>query len=123
MIRAIVSGDREAFYASEIAARRSAGLPPFGRLVGIVISGLDRGETQAYAAAFRRAEPRAEAIQVLGPAEAPLAVVRGRHRFRLLVQAPRNTDLQAYLRDWLAAAPKPRGNLRVQVDIDPQTFM
>ncbi|MCB1496210.1 MAG: primosomal protein N' [Bauldia sp.] len=123
VIRAIVSGDREAFYASEIAARRSAGLPPFGRLVGIVISGLDRGETQAYAAAFRRAEPRAEAIQVLGPAEAPLAVVRGRHRFRLLVQAPRNTDLQAYLRDWLAAAPKPRGNLRVQVDIDPQTFM
>jgi len=123
VIRAIVSGDREAFYASEIEARRAAGLPPFGRLAGIVISGPDRASTQAYAAAFRRAEPRAADIRVLGPAEAPLAVVRGRHRFRLLVQAPRNTDIQAYLRDWLAAAPTLRGSLRVQVDIDPQTFM
>ena len=57
---------------------------------------------------FRRAEPRAEAIHVLGPAEAPLAVMRGRHRFRLLVHAPRNTDIQAYLRDWLAGAPATR---------------
>ena len=62
-------------------------------------------------------------IRVLGPAEAPLAVVRGRHRFRLLVHAPRNTDIQAYLQDWLAAAPTPRGSLRVQVDIDPQSFL
>lgn len=123
VIRAIVSGDREAFYASEIEARRAAGLPPFGRLAGIVISGVDRGATQAYAAAFRRADPRAEAIHVLGPAEAPLAVIRGRHRFRLLVHAPRNTDIQAYLRDWLAAAPTPRGNIRVQIDIDPQSFL
>ncbi|MCP4380172.1 MAG: primosomal protein N' [Hyphomicrobiales bacterium] len=123
VIRAIVSGDREAFYASEIAARRAAGLPPFGRLAAIVISGPDRTTTQSYAAAFRRAEPAAETIQVLGPAEAPLAVIRGRHRFRLLVQAPRNTDIQTFLRDWLAAAPKPRGSLRVQVDIDPQSFL
>ncbi len=123
MIRAIVSGDREAFYSSEIEARRAAGLPPFGRLAGIVISGPDRASTQAYAAAFRRAEPRAADIRVLGPAEAPLAVVRGRHRFRLFVQAPRNTDIQAYLRDWLAAAPTPRGSLRVQVDVDPQSFL
>jgi len=48
---------------------------------------------------------------------------RGRHRFRLLVHAPRSTDVQAYLRDWLAAAPTPRGSLRVQVDIDPQSFL
>jgi primosomal protein N' (replication factor Y) len=123
VIRAIVSGDREAFYASEIEARRAAALPPFGRLAGIVISGMDRGETQSHAAAFRRAAPVAEAIQVLGPAEAPLAVVRGRHRFRILVHTPRNTDIQAYLRDWLASAPKARGSVRVQVDIDPQTFM
>ena len=60
---------------------------------------------------------------VLGPAEAPLAVVRGRHRFRLLVQAPRSADLQGYIRDWLATAPPPRGGVRVQVDIDPQSFM
>ncbi len=123
VIRAIVSGDREAFYASEIAARREAGLPPFGRLAGIVVSGPDRASAHGYANAFRRAEPRAERIGVLGPAEAPLAVVRGRHRFRLLVHAPRTADIQAYLRAWLDAAPPPRGGVRVQVDIDPQSFL
>jgi primosomal protein N' (replication factor Y) len=60
---------------------------------------------------------------VLGPAEAPLAVIRGRHRFRLLVQAPRSVDMQGWLRAWLAAAPPPRGGVRVQIDIDPQSFL
>jgi primosomal protein N' (replication factor Y) len=123
VIRAIVSGDREAFYQNEIAARREAGLPPFGRLAAIVVSGPDRPSAQGYAGAFRRAAPASETILVLGPAEAPLAVVRGRHRFRLLVQAPRSVDLQAYLRSWLAAAPQPKGGVRVQVDIDPQSFL
>ena len=123
VIRAIVSGDREAFYEKEIAERRAAGLPPFGRLAAIVVSGLERGETQGYAAAFRRAAPADPTITVLGPAEAPLAVVRGRHRWRLLVQAPRSANLQAYVRKWLEAAPRPRASLRVQVDIDPQSFL
>jgi primosomal protein N' (replication factor Y) len=68
------------------------------------------------------AAPRDEAVRVLGPAEAPVAVVRGRHRFRLLVKAPRNYDLSAYLRDWLAAAPKAKGSVRLEVDVDPQSF-
>jgi primosomal protein N' (replication factor Y) len=123
VIRAIVSGDREAFYRNEIAARREAGLPPFGRLAGIVVSGPDRASAQGYANLFRRAEPRTDKISVLGPAEAPLAVVRGRHRFRLLVHAPRSADIQAYLQAWLDAAPTPRGGIRVQVDIDPQSFL
>jgi primosomal protein N' (replication factor Y) len=60
---------------------------------------------------------------VLGPAEAPLALVRGRYRFRLLVKAPRAFDLSGYLRDWLAAAPKPKGKLKLEVDVDPQSFL
>ena len=123
VIRAIVSGDREAFYEKEIGERRASGLPPFGRLAAIVVSGAERAETHTYAAAFRRAAPVDPAIGVLGPAEAPLAVVRGRHRWRLLVQAPRSANIQAYIRQWLAAAPKPRASLRVQVDIDPQNFL
>jgi primosomal protein N' (replication factor Y) len=67
--------------------------------------------------------PRRATARVLGPAEAPLAVVRGRHRFRLLVKTPRAFDLSAYLRDWLGAAPKPKGDLRLEVDIDPQNFL
>lgn len=120
---AIVAGDREAFYKREIAERRSAGLPPFGRLAGIVVSGPERGSVQSYAAAFRRAAPQDAGIEILGPAEAPLAVVRGRHRFRLLVHAPRTADLQGWLRSWLAAAQAPRGGIRVQIDIDPQSFL
>jgi primosomal protein N' (replication factor Y) len=61
-------------------------------------------------------------VRVLGPAEAPVAVVRGRHRFRLLVKSPRGFDLSAWLRQWLSAAPKPRGNVRLEVDVDPQSF-
>jgi primosomal protein N' (replication factor Y) len=62
-------------------------------------------------------------VRILGPAEAPLAVVRGRHRFRLLVKSPRGFDLSAYLRRWLAAAPKREGNLKLEVDVDPQSFL
>jgi primosomal protein N' (replication factor Y) len=62
-------------------------------------------------------------VRVLGPAEAPLAVVRGRYRFRLLVKSPRAFDLSGYLRDWLAAAPKPTGNIKLDVDVDPQSFL
>src|SRR5690606_25826321 len=89
VIQANVSGDREAFYAREIAARREAGLPPFGRLAALIVSARERAAAQGYAAALRRAAPDDPAVTVLGPAEAPLAVVRGRHRFRLLVQTPR----------------------------------
>ena len=123
VIQALVSGDREAFYAKEIEERRVAGLPPFGRLVAVVVSGLEKGETQGYAAAFRRAAPEDPAVSVLGPAEAPLAVVRGRYRYRLLVHAPRNANVQAYMRAWLEMAPRPRASLRVQVDVDPQSFL
>jgi primosomal protein N' (replication factor Y) (superfamily II helicase) len=69
------------------------------------------------------AAPRDDEVRVLGPAEAPLALVRGRYRFRLLVKAPRTFDLSSYLRDWLAAAPKAKGKLKLEVDVDPQSFL
>ncbi|WP_029074954.1 primosomal protein N' [Kaistia adipata] len=123
VIAAIASGDREAFYAREIEARRVAVLPPFGRLAGIIVSAADRASAYGYAMALRRAAPESGPVMVLGPSEAPLAVLRGRHRFRLLVQAPRAVDLQGFLRDWLADSPPLRGSLKLQVDIDPQSFL
>ena len=65
----------------------------------------------------------AEAVRVLGPADAPLSLVRGRHRLRLLVKAPRGFDLSAYLREWLANAPKKHGDIKLEVDVDPQSFL
>ncbi|EKF41908.1 primosome assembly protein PriA [Nitratireductor indicus C115] len=123
VMRAIVTGDAEAFYEREIGERERAGLPPFGRLAGIIVSAATRQEAEGHARALRRAAPRSDTIDVLGPAEAPLALVAGRHRFRLLVQGTRRCDLQGYLRALLTAGPRPRGSIRVQVDIDPQSFL
>src|SRR5262252_7898511 len=123
VMKALIAGDREAFYASEIAARESAGYPPFGRLASLVISSGEKPSAEGFARRLAGAAPRADAVRVLGPAEAPLALVRGRHRFRLLVKSPRAFDLSGYLREWLAAAPKPKGDVRLEVDIDPQSFL
>ena len=123
VMQAIISGDREAFLAREIRQRQSAQLPPFGRLAALVVSARDKELTQLYARDVAHRAPLASRIEVLGPAEAPLAVIRGRHRWRLLVKAPRDLDLQAYLRAWLDALPKPPGDLRLTVDIDPYSFL
>jgi primosomal protein N' (replication factor Y) len=123
VMRAIVSGDSEAFYEREITEREKAGLPPFGRLAGIIVSAATRAEAEAHARQLRRAAPAASDIHALGPAEAPLALIGGRHRFRLLVQGGRRSDMQGFLRAMLAGGPKLRGSVRVQVDIDPQSFL
>ena len=122
VMKALILGDREAFYSSEIALREKTGYPPFGRLASLVITANERHAAEAYGRALAHAAPKDEQVRVLGPAEAPIAVVRGRHRFRVLVKAPRGFDLSAYLRAWLAAAPRPRGNVRLEVDVDPQSF-
>ncbi|HXT05857.1 MAG TPA: primosomal protein N' [Roseiarcus sp.] len=138
VIAALLSGDVERFYETEIEQRRRGGLPPFGRLAAIVVSDEDRGAAEAYARAIARAAHGLSAsfriaaaggvaggdeISLLGPAEAPIALLRGRHRFRLAAKAPRNVDLQGFLRALLAAAPAPRGGVRVTVDVDPQSFL
>jgi primosomal protein N' (replication factor Y) len=122
VMKALILGDREAFYSSEIALREATSYPPFGRLASLVITANERHTAESYGRALASAAPKDDSVRVLGPAEAPIAVVRGRHRFRVLVKAPRAFDLSAYLREWLAAAPKPRGNVRLEVDVDPQSF-
>ncbi len=106
VMKALVACDREAFYASEIEARERAGYPPFGRLASLIISAGDRPTAEGFARKLAAIAPIDERIQVLGPAEAPLAVIKGRYRFRLLVKSLRNVDLSEYLREWLAAGPE-----------------
>ncbi|RWO51001.1 primosomal protein N' [Mesorhizobium sp.] len=123
VMRAIVSGDAEAFYEREIAERELAVLPPFGRLAGVIVSAATRAEAEGHARGLRRAAPQAADLFVLGPAEAPLSLIGGRHRFRLLIQGERRADIQGFIRAMLAEGPKLRGSVRVQVDIDPQSFL
>ncbi len=123
VMAAIISGDREAFIEREIAVRRAGLLPPFGRLVALIVSARDKATAQLIARDIVHRAPPAERIEILGPAEAPLAVIRGRHRWRLLVKAPREIDVQDYLRTWLAALPPLKGDIRLTVDVDPYSFL
>jgi primosomal protein N' (replication factor Y) len=123
VMKALVACDREAFYENEIGSRERTGYPPFGRLASLIISAGDRASAEGFARRLAALAPREERVQVLGPAEAPLAVIKGRYRFRLLLKSARGFDLSDYLRDWLAIGPKPKGNLKLEVDIDPQSFL
>jgi primosomal protein N' (replication factor Y) len=122
VMKALILGDREAFYSSEIELRERTHYPPFGRLASLVVTANERHAAEAYGRGLVSIAPKDEGVRVLGPAEAPIAVVRGRHRFRILIKAPRAFDLSGYLRVWLSAAPKPKGNTKLEVDIDPQSF-
>ncbi len=122
VIRAMIAGDREGFYAHELKVREEGMLPPFGRLAALIISGNDHAETIEYARRLMGAAPLAGEVRRFGPADAPVAMVRGRHRVRILVQSPKGFDLSGYVRFWLENADPARGNLRVQVDIDPVSF-
>ena len=122
VMKALAAGDRDGFLEAEAAARRSAGLPPFGRLAALIVSASDAESCDFAARALSRAAPQLPGVAVLGPAPAPLAVLRGRHRRRFLVKAGREVKLQAVLRDWLSRI-RLAGSARVQVDIDPYNFL
>lgn len=123
VMQAILAGERDEFFEREIAARQMLSYPPYGRLVALIISAKQREVAELYAREVARQAPRAEKITVLGPVEAPLALVRGRHRFRLLVKGPRELNMQSYMRQWQARLPATKGDLRLVVDIDPYNFM
>ncbi len=123
VIRAIILGDEEAFWRAEAAQRERAGAPPYGRMAGIVVSGPDEAKVVDVARYLARNVRMLTDLgcQVFGPAPAPVARIRGRHRVRLLVKAPKGVVIQAALAAWRAQV-KLGPNLRISVDIDPQSF-
>ena len=122
-IRAILTGDDEGFWRAEADARRRAMMPPYGRLAGVVVAGADEPRTWEVARALARAQAplTGAGAELFGPAPAPIARVRGRHRVRLLVRAAKGVALQPALRAWAGGVPCP-GNVRVTIDVDPQSF-
>ncbi len=123
VIRAILSGDEEGFWRTEAAARQAAGVPPYGRMAGIVLSGPEVGPVFDIGNAMARndAPLRQIGAQVFGPAPAPIARIRGRHRVRLLVKAPKGAPIQDAIARWIAPL-RLKGDIRLTVDIDPQSF-
>ena len=122
VIAALVAGDRDAFYDAETEQRKSAGAPPFGRFAAIIISSEDEREAIEAARAVGGAAPKVEGMHVYGPAPAPLAMLRGRYRQRLLVHAQRSVEVQTIIREWLGGLQFTRG-VRVGVDVDPYSFL
>jgi primosomal protein N' (replication factor Y) len=122
VISALASGDRDAFYAAETESRRDAGAPPFGRWAAIIVSSEDQSEAQQAARAIGGTAPDHPDMLVLGPAPAPMALLRGRYRYRLLINARRSAELQKALAEWLGPLQFPQG-VRVAIDIDPYSFV
>lgn len=122
VIAALARGDSEAFIAAELAARAAQGMPPFGRLAALIISGEDGAAVERMARRLGQSAPHGEGIMVLGPVPAPFALLRGRHRWRLLLKTRRGLDMQGMLRAWLRRAGGQKG-VRVQVDVDPYSFL
>ncbi len=124
VIRAILSGEEEAFWTAEASERKTAGVPPYGRMAGIVLSSPDVQDVfdVGKALAARTGPLRQIGAEVFGPAAAPIARVRGRHRVRLLVKAAKTAPLQQAIASWVAQVKLP-ANLRLSVDIDPQSFL
>jgi primosomal protein N' (replication factor Y) len=123
VIRAILDGDEEAFWRAQAEERKMAGVPPYGRMAGIILSGPDLGEvSQAANMMARNAGPLHHiGAQLFGPAPAPIARVRGKHRVRLLVKAEKTAPIQKALRQWSSQMRLPK-NVKLQIDIDPQSF-
>ena len=122
VMQALAAQDRDAFVSAEMEERAFAKLPPFGRLAAVIASGTDPGQLDAFVRAMAEAAPNAEGVEVYGPADAPLSLVRGRRRKRFLVRADRNVDLSAYMSTWRARV-RPPASVRVAIDIDPYSFL
>ena len=122
VIAALAAGDRDAFYSAETEMRREAGAPPFGRWASIIISSEDDGEAREAANRLGAFRPEVADCMILGPAPAPMALLRGRYRYRFLINARRSVQLQHVIRRWLTQVDHPAG-VRVAVDIDPYSFV
>jgi primosomal protein N' (replication factor Y) len=122
VMQALLGGDLGAFMQNEAAQRRPGHWPPYGRLAALIVSADSADAADVTARDLGRAAPSGEGIVVLGPAPAPLAILRGRHRRRLLLKTRRDIAVQPLLRGWLASVPT-TGTTRIDIDIDPVSFL
>jgi primosomal protein N' (replication factor Y) len=122
VMQAIALQDRDGFVSTELSEREALGLPPFGRLAAVILSSQRGDVLEDFARAFASAAPNAEGVTIFGPADAPLALVRGRRRKRFLIRAERSVDLQSFLLAWRARRPPPN-SVRIDIDVDPYNFL
>jgi primosomal protein N' (replication factor Y) len=121
VLQALVAGDKDLFLERESEAREAQNLPPYGKLASIILSGSDRSKVLSFSKALLKKAPHYDNVTILGPVPAPLSYLRGNYRYRFLIKANIDVNIQKTLNEWLAQMPLGRG-VRVQVDIDPYSF-
>ena len=121
VMKALADGGRDAFLKVEASERQEAAMPPYGKLAALIISGPKEDIVRRYAFNLARAAPRYDDIQILGPAAAMMAVLRGKHRWRFLIRAGKNVHMQKIIGEWVGRVKQP-SSIRLKIDIDPQSF-
>jgi primosomal protein N' (replication factor Y) len=121
VMKALCSMRRNDFLEVEAMQREAAHMPPYSRLAGIIVSGREEGQVLEASKILGQSSPHGQGIETLGPADAPMYRLRGKYRRRLLVRADKKIDLQKAVEHWLSGTKLP-ASVRVQVDIDPQSF-
>jgi len=122
VMQALLKGNRDSFMQAEMSERAAYHLPPFGRLASVTLSGADARQVLAAAQTLAAAAPQEQGLRILGPAPAPFAILRGKTRYRLMIQSARNMGLAGIVQKWLAPLKLPR-TIKVQIDIDPYSFL
>lgn len=122
VLKALLSGNREEFLTLEKKTRRLLKLPPYGKLAAVIVSGTNHDQTERVATWLGQCAPNTDSITTLGPAQAPIYMLRGKYRYRLLLKTTKLIRIQEVLRNWLGRVNIPN-NVRVEVDIDPYSFM
>lgn len=122
VMQALIKGERDEFIKREMRRRERVGMPPFSRMAAIIISGKDETSVKKLARKIVSYAPHAEGIKVLGPAPAPLLMLRGKYRFRILVITKRTINIQKMLKHWLMRITIP-SSARLKIDIDPYSFV
>ncbi len=121
VMQALRSGDRDSFFEMESEMRQRSYLPPFGRLAALIVSSPVEADADGFCRNLAKRAPGYEGIEILGPAPAPMALLRGRHRRRFLLKTRRDLSPQAIIQEWTAGVRLP-SRLRLQIDIDPYSF-
>jgi primosomal protein N' (replication factor Y) len=124
VLQALLARDAQRFYVQELVQRQAGFLPPFARLASLIIAAPTQKAAFDYARAMMQALPGGrQSIDVLGPAEAPLAILRGQHRVRFLLRGPKGRSLNHFLKNWLARIRPAKGGIKLTIDMDPQSFL
>jgi primosomal protein N' (replication factor Y) len=121
VLKALVDGNTEAFYNLEKRTRKILKMPPFGKLAAVIVSGERQAEVEKTAILLGQAAFNDDNIQTLGPAPAPIAILRNKYRYRLLLKTSKNIIIQDVVRQWLARVKAPSG-VRIEIDVDPYSF-